>query len=151
MRMRKTLAIIFAIAILGTAAIAAQKDGQNGSTATASPGSQTSGATSPSASSNSNGSKFKDGKYTGSTADTPYGPVKVAVVISGGKISDIEFIKMPNDQPHSREVTAMSEPLMKQDTLDRQSADIDFVSGATSTVYGYQESLQKALDQAKIS
>jgi uncharacterized protein with FMN-binding domain len=58
---------------------------------------------------------------------------------------------MPNDQPHSREVTAMSEPLMKQDTLDRQSADIDFVSGATSTVYGYQESLQKALDQAKIS
>jgi uncharacterized protein with FMN-binding domain len=144
--MRKTLAIIFAIAILGTAAVAAQKDSQNGSMATASPSSQTNGAPS----SNSNGGKFKDGKYTGDTAETPYGPVQVAAVISGGKISDVEFLKMPDDQPHSREVTAMSEPLMKQDTLDRQSTDVDFVSGATSTVYGYQESLQKALDQAKI-
>jgi uncharacterized protein with FMN-binding domain len=45
----------------------------------------------------------------------------------------------------------MSKPQLKQTTLDAQSSQIDFVSGATSTSYGYQESLQKALDKAKVS
>jgi uncharacterized protein with FMN-binding domain len=144
--MRKTITIIFAVAILGATAVAAQKHSKSPTSVTAMP--SASGSFSHSSGSSAH---YKDGTYTGDAAETPYGPVKVAVVISGGKISDVNFLKMPDDQPHSREVTMMSEPQLKQNTLDAQGTQIDFVSGATSTCYGYQESLQKALDQAKLS
>jgi uncharacterized protein with FMN-binding domain len=143
--MRKTLIIIFAIALLGVAGFAAQKSESTPATSHANPTSN-----SALSASNSNAS-YKDGSYTGDAADTPYGTVQVEAIISGGKINNVVFIKMPDDQPHSREVTAMSEPQLKQNTLEAQSAIIDFVSGATSTCYGYKESLQKALDQAKLS
>jgi uncharacterized protein with FMN-binding domain len=42
----------------------------------------------------------------------------------------------------------MSEPLLEQETLNKQSFHIDFVSGATQTSEGYQQSLQSALNQA---
>lgn len=151
--MRKTLVIIFAVAILGGTVFATHKHGTSSPSAAAMPssGTGTSGSTSSISGSGSGSASYKDGTYTGDNADTPYGTVQISVVISGGKISDVNFLKMPNDQPHSREVTAMSEPQLKQNTLDAQSTQIDFVSGATSTSYGYQESLQKALDQAKLT
>jgi uncharacterized protein with FMN-binding domain len=55
---------------------------------------------------------------------------------------------MPSDEPRSREITSYSEPGLKQNAITAQSANIDFVSGATSTSYGYKESLQAALDKA---
>ena len=103
------------------------------------------GSSSPTTSSSSS---FKDGTYTGNSEDTPYGTVQIAVVVSGGKITDVKFLLMPNDLGHSQEVTAAAEPLLKEITLQKQSSNIDFVSGATSTSQGYQQSLQSALDQA---
>jgi uncharacterized protein with FMN-binding domain len=141
MFMKKTLVVILSVAILGVLGIYTDKTPSAAGSA-------------PSANNNSGGSSssaYKDGSYTGKAADTPYGTVQMAVVISGGRISDVNFLQMPSDEGHSREVTAFAEPLLKQTTLNRQSANIDFVSGATSTSIGYQESLQKALDQAKLS
>lgn len=146
--MRKTLVILFAIAILGGAGIYAKDHGGNDNhTATAMPSS------SPSVANSSAGSKttnYKDGTYQGNAADTPYGIVQIAVVVSGGKITDVNFLKMPDDFGRSSQITQMAEPQLKQNTLVAQSSQIDFVSGATSTSYGYQESLQKALDQARL-
>jgi uncharacterized protein with FMN-binding domain len=46
----------------------------------------------------------------------------------------------------------MAEPQLKESTLSNQSADgLDMVTGATSTYYGYQESLQAALNKAKLT
>jgi uncharacterized protein with FMN-binding domain len=154
--MRKTLVIIFAIALLGGAGFYAKKHDNTGSALTHIPttsnmSSNNSSDTSSSGTASSASGSYKDGTYKGSVAETPYGAVQIAAVISGGKITDIGFLEMPNDQGHSREVTAMAEPLLKQSTLNKQSANIDMVSGATSTYYGYQESLQAALDQAKLS
>jgi uncharacterized protein with FMN-binding domain len=102
-----------------------------------------------SSSSNSvSSSSYKDGTYTGSTAETPYGTVQIAVVVSGGRIANVNFLQMPSDAGHSREVTAGSEPLLKQQTLQNQNSHVDFVSGATSTSEGYEQSLQAALNQA---
>jgi len=147
--MRKTIVIIFAVAILGGAALLAKNHGTS-SVHLASPTSQSSSGSS-SGNTTSQSTSYKDGTYTGSSADTPYGSVQIAVVISGGKITDVNFIQMPSDLGHSQEVTAAAEPLLKQTTLSTQSANIDFVSGATSTSYGYQQSLQSALDQARLT
>jgi uncharacterized protein with FMN-binding domain len=154
--MRKTLVILFAVALLGGGVYAKEHGSAGAGSAAANPASSGVGGSSGSTSSShtaSGGSSttYKDGTYKGDSAETPYGTIQIAVVVSGGKISDVKFLKMPDDQPHSREVTAMAEPLLKQSTLAKQSPNIDMVSGATSDYYGYQESLQAALDQAKIS
>lgn len=150
--MKKALVIIMSVAILGVLGMyinnAPSKAGglikapsANQAAASSTLGSSTSSATQPSA------TTYKDGTYNGSS-DTPYGTVSIAVVINGGKITDVKFLQMPNDQGHSQEVTYYAEPLLKQTTLSKQSANIDFVSGATSTSYGYESSLQAALDKA---
>jgi uncharacterized protein with FMN-binding domain len=155
--MRKALVIIFAVAILGGLGFYANKNkadnnlNTSGSSTTAVNPSQTSSGSTTSSSGNSSPSQLKDGTYSGGTADTPYGIVQVAAVISGGKISDIKFLQMPFEENRSQQVTNMAEPQLKQNTLDAQSSNIDFVSGATSTSYGYKESLQAALDKAKVS
>jgi uncharacterized protein with FMN-binding domain len=114
---------------------------QNSISSTGSSSSQTTQASSTS---------YKDGTFNGST-DTAYGPVNIAVVINGGKITDVKFLQMPSSHDYSRQVTAYAEPYLKQTTLQNQSANIDFVSGATSTSNGFEQSLQMALDQAKMS
>jgi uncharacterized protein with FMN-binding domain len=96
----------------------------------------------------SNSSGLKDGTYTGKSEFTVYGTVQIAAVVSGGKISDIKFLKMPGPEGHSKEVTAFAEPFLKDESIGRTNANIQFVSGATQTSEGYQKSLQAALDQA---
>lgn len=137
--MKKTLGIILAVAILGSVGIYAKhaKDQPNGS-----------GSASQPTASSSILKSYQDGTYTGDAAETPYGIVQIAVVVSGGKLSDVRFLKMPDDFGRSTEITQNAEPQLKQTTLNKQSANIDFVSGATSTSYGYQQSLQAALDTA---
>ena len=101
-------------------------------------------------STSTSGQSYKDGTYTGSAAQTPYGTVQVAAVISGGKITNINFLQMPNDLGNSRAIAAAAEPLLKQTAIQKQSANIDFVSGATSDSNGFEQSLQAALNQAAI-
>lgn len=155
--MKKTIVIIIAVAILGGAGIYTKSHKSANSNDTAVQGANTSAQTtqtSPTASamspasSNSTSSGYKDGTYTGVAEDTAYGTVQVAAVISGGRITDIRFLQMPGPEGHSKEVTAFSESPLKASTLAKQSAKIDFVSGATQTSEGYEQSLQAALDQA---
>jgi len=155
--MKKALLIVMTVAILGVLGLYVDKKPAtskspsstptSSNTLSANTGSTSSNSTASNNSSSSTGS-FNDGTFTGSAADTPYGTVQIAVVISGGKITDVNFLQMPNDQGHSREVTAFAELALKQSTISSQSSNIQFVSGATDTSFGYQQSLQKALDQA---
>jgi uncharacterized protein with FMN-binding domain len=152
--MRKTLVIIFAVAVLGGMSIYVNKHkDSDSSTVTAQPSSsQTDTSSAGGSAANSSSGSYKDGTYSGSAAETPYGTVQVAAVISGGKITDVKFLRMPDDEQHSVEVTQMAEPQLKESTLSNQSADgLDMVTGATSTYYGYQESLQAALNKAKLT
>jgi uncharacterized protein with FMN-binding domain len=141
--MRKTLIIIITVAILGALGLYA-KNHDNSSAPVA-------GSTSASSSSSTPAKNYKDGTYAGSSAETPYGTVQIAAVISGGKITDINFLKMPDGEDRSRQITSGSEAQLKENALQAQSSNIDFVSGATSTSYGYKESLQAALDKAASS
>ena len=95
--------------------------------------------------------KYKDGTYTGIVGSaSQYGDVQVQAIISGGKITDIKFLQFPTGGGHTAEVTAMAQPILKQEAITAQSAKIDVVSGATQDTEGFIQSLQSALDQAKI-
>ncbi|WP_030442146.1 FMN-binding protein [Actinoplanes subtropicus] len=88
--------------------------------------------------------------YTGSIAQTRWGPVQVSITVSGGKVTDVAVPTYPNENGRDVEINARALPVLRQETLDKQSADIDAVSGATVTSDGYKESLQSALDAANL-
>jgi uncharacterized protein with FMN-binding domain len=89
--------------------------------------------------------------YSGSVAQTRWGPVQVTITVSGGKITDVAIPIYPNGNPRDEEINAYALPVLTQETLSTQSADIDTVSGATVTSDGYKESLQAALDTAHLA
>jgi uncharacterized protein with FMN-binding domain len=85
---------------------------------------------------------------TGTVAQTRWGPVQVELTVASGKITNVAVVQYPNGNGRDQEINAQALPILIQETLDAQSAQIDMVSGATVTSDGYLESLQSALDQA---
>lgn len=90
------------------------------------------------------------GQHTvqGDVADTPYGPVQVAVVFDGPKIVDVRALQTPNEAYRSVRIASLATPVLRQEVLGAQSAKVDSVSGATYTSAGYLESVQYAIDHA---
>jgi uncharacterized protein with FMN-binding domain len=68
--------------------------------------------------------------------------------VANGTITDVSVVEYPNGNGRDQEINARALPVLIQETLKAQSADIDMVSGATVTSDGYLESLQSALDKA---
>ena len=83
-------------------------------------------------------------------ADTQWGPVQVQLTVTGGTISKVTVLQYPSGNGKDQEINDYALPILTQETVDAQSAQIDMVSGATVTSNGYLESLQSALDQAKL-
>lgn len=97
------------------------------------------------------GQRYKDGAYTGDTADAFYGKLQVKAVISDGKITDIIFIQYPFERQTSIEINEAAIPLWTQEAIQSQSADVDIVTGATQSSEAFKKSLQSALNKAKSS
>ena len=114
------------------------------------PGSTTSGTQDGTTSGTTDGSTGSASAVTvtGSSADTRWGPVQVQVTVDNGTITDVTVVDYPTENGKDRQINARAVPVLVQETLDAQSADIDMVSGATVTSEGYLESLQSALDEA---
>ncbi len=91
---------------------------------------------------------YKDGTYTGSTADVGYVPVQVQAVISGGKITAINYLQMPSDASRSQMIASQAKPMLMQEAISAQSANVDTISGATADSGGFVQSLTSALSQA---
>lgn len=92
--------------------------------------------------------KYKDGTYTGSPADAFYGNIQVQAVISGGKITGVNFLQYPNDRGTSIMINQQAMPYLRQEAIAAQSANVDIVSGATDSSMAFRQSLQSALNQA---
>lgn len=92
---------------------------------------------------------YKDGTYTGTSADAFYGNIQVKATVASGKISDVVFLQYPNDRDESRQINESAMPYLKQEAIAAQSAAVDIVSGATDSSKAFQESLASALTQAK--
>jgi uncharacterized protein with FMN-binding domain len=86
--------------------------------------------------------------YTGQAVRTRYGTVQVQVTMTGSTITNVSFLQLSATDSRSQQINANAGPILLEQTLAAQSAQIDGVSGATYTTQGYEQSLQSALDQA---
>jgi uncharacterized protein with FMN-binding domain len=83
----------------------------------------------------------------GPVVSTRYGDIQVEAVVAGGKVTDVVALQLPTGR-RSGQISSYAEPILHQEALGAQSANIDLVSGATYTSDAYARSLQAALDQA---
>lgn len=86
---------------------------------------------------------------TGDTVQTRWGPVQVRITIKNSRLTEVEAVTYPTDNPRDQEINSYAIPRLRSEALQAQSADIDTVSGATYTSDGYRQSLQSALDSAR--
>lgn len=109
----------------------------------------TAGASSATSTTSRTSTSTASGEHTatGAAISTQYGNAQVKVTVTNGRITDVEAIQLQNNDPHSAQISSYAAPLLRQSALAKQSADIDFVSGATYTSTSYQQSLQSALDK----
>ena len=89
-----------------------------------------------------------DATYTGSVVNTRFGTVQVSVTLAGGSITDVTALKLTDEDGRSVQISNRAAPILREEVLAAQSADVSTVSGATYTTEGYLTSLQSALDQA---
>ena len=84
---------------------------------------------------------------TGDAVDTRYGAVQVEVTFSGTTITAVKTVQSPSGNGRDIEINDQALPILQQEALQSQSANIDTVSGATYTSEGYIQSLQSAIDK----
>lgn len=91
------------------------------------------------------------GSYTGSDVQTIFGDVQVRVVVSGGKVTDVQALHMPYDRARSALISQYAGPMLREETIQVQSYRIDVISGATYTSEAWAESVAAALRQAHLA
>lgn len=92
--------------------------------------------------------KYRNGTYTGSVADAFYGNVQVKVTVQSGKVTQVNFLDYPHDRSTSVSINSYATPLLAQQAVQAQSANVDGVSGASATSEAFRQSLASALAQA---
>ncbi len=94
---------------------------------------------------------YKDGVYTGTVGSaSQFGDVQVKITVTNGKIANVDVLKFPDTPGNTTDISNKTLPILKEETITAQSAKIDNVTGATQTWEGFVQSLQSALDQAKV-
>ena len=88
--------------------------------------------------------------YDGDEVMTRWGLVQVQITVADGKITKSEVLQVPWDNHEDQQINSYAVPILNDEAVAAQSADIDMVSGATVTSNGYVQSLQSAIDQANL-
>ncbi len=77
-----------------------------------------------------------------------WGVLSVSVTVSGTKITKVGIASLDDGgNPRSQSIDQASIPLLEQQAVAAQSANIQGVSGASYTSAGFKQSLQAALQQ----
>ena len=120
-----------------------------GSTGTgSSTGSATAATPAPAAGTTTQAAAGVSGTFTGASASTRFGDVQVQITVADGTITDVAALQLTDRDQKSVQISNRAAPVLRQEVLTAQSANVQNVSGATYTTDGYLTSLQSALDQA---
>lgn len=84
---------------------------------------------------------------TGDAIALRWGQVQVAVTVQGDDIIEVVTLAIPMSDRRSERINSYAEPILREEALATDSADVSVVSGATYTSEAYAASLQSALDQ----
>jgi uncharacterized protein with FMN-binding domain len=137
--------------LLGTqsqtdAPVPASADTTGGARSTRSTGST--GGTAAGTTGTATGSAAASGTFTGSSVGTRFGDVQVQIAVANGSITDVIALHLTDADGRSVQISNRAAPVLRQEVLSAQSADVQMVSGATYTSEAYLTSLQSAIDQA---
>lgn len=94
------------------------------------------------------GPKNQENIFTGSSVNVSYGMVKVEIKVTGGRITDVRALEAPDGRSSGYSEYAI--PVLREQTLAAQSADIQGASGASFTSFGWKTSLAAALKSANL-
>jgi uncharacterized protein with FMN-binding domain len=83
---------------------------------------------------------------TGQDVQYQYGDLQLKVTERGSTITNVEIVSDGAADARSAEINSQALPILQQEAMSAQSANIDGVSGATFTSNAYQQALQSALD-----
>ena len=87
--------------------------------------------------------------FLGPAMTTPFSAIQVRAFFTGERLTGIETVLLSGDGPHTEALNARAEPILRESALKAGGADVDTVSGATSTSEIWLDSLQAAIDKAR--
>jgi uncharacterized protein with FMN-binding domain len=91
---------------------------------------------------------YADGSYTGPVADAYYGSVQIQAIVQSSKLASINVLQYPSDRRTSIAINGQALPMLRNEVVAAQSANVDIISGATLTSEAFIQSLGGALKQA---
>ncbi|MBN9216710.1 MAG: FMN-binding protein [Mesorhizobium sp.] len=94
------------------------------------------------------GHGFADGTYVGPITDAYYGLMQIQASIQGGRLTSLKVLKYPNDRRTSISINRQALPMLRDEAISAQGANVDIISGATLTSKAFRQSLAGALKQA---
>ena len=123
------------------------RSGQNANptTSTAPKGSST-----PPPSSGSGSGSSAPRSATGAMEQYGYGQLAVRVTVNGTRIIAVDTVGLQTAESYSQQIASQVIPLLHNEVLAAQSAQVNGFSGATYTTEAYLYSLQSALDKLHI-
>jgi uncharacterized protein with FMN-binding domain len=99
--------------------------GYHTSTSKTSPAAATTGTSTPTTSSGSSNPtaspRSKITTYTGSVAQTRWGPVQVKITVQGRKITKVTVLQQPNGNPRDAEINSQALPILIDETVRRRA------------------------------
>ena len=79
-----------------------------------------------------------------------YGQLAVRVTVNGTRIIAVDTVGLQTAESYSQQIASQVIPLLHNEVLAAQSAQVNGFSGATYTTEAYLYSLQSALDKLHI-
>ncbi len=74
--------------------------------------------------------------------------MQVSVTVSGGQVTEVTALQLTDADRKSIQISNRAAPILREEVIAAQSANVSMVSGATYTSNAYLASVQSALDQA---
>jgi hypothetical protein len=80
---------------------------------------------------------------------TPFSSIQVEATLVRGRLAGVRTLALTGSDAHTNALNARAEPILRRSALRARSADVDVVSGATSTSERWIESLRAAIEDAR--
>jgi uncharacterized protein with FMN-binding domain len=90
------------------------------------------------------------GTFTGPVVRHAFGPVQVQVTVSDGRVTAVQVLQRPSGG-YSDTVNDGALPKLQQQAVAANGGAINSVSGATLTSAAFRQSLESALNQARVA